>query len=138
MLFYVTCVRFEFVKSPDVTLCSWRGYNLYKPSINKQTIIVETVQLELTNANRLLQAEKRDLNSFLEKRARDIQHLKGTDARSRVGLSVGKEGRWFLVFVLMPLLACSVLFSFFSFSLHKTVTRLVNRLLEFIPRLPDK
>lgn len=37
----------------------------------------DIVQLELTNANQLLQAEKRDLNSFLEKRDRDIQRLKG-------------------------------------------------------------
>ena len=28
----MTRVRFEFVKSPEVTLCGWRGY---KPSINK-------------------------------------------------------------------------------------------------------
>ena len=27
MLFYVTCIRFEFVKSPEVSLCGWRGYN---------------------------------------------------------------------------------------------------------------
>ena len=32
--FYVTCVKFEPVKSPEVTWCGWRGY---KPSINKQT-----------------------------------------------------------------------------------------------------
>ena len=39
--------------------------------------MISCVQLELTNANELLQCEKRDLNSFLEKRDRDIQRLKG-------------------------------------------------------------
>ena len=28
-----TCARFELVKSPEVTLCGWCGYN-YKPWIN--------------------------------------------------------------------------------------------------------
>ena len=32
---YVACVRFEFVDSPEVTLCGWWGC---KPSINKQTM----------------------------------------------------------------------------------------------------
>jgi len=39
--------------------------------------MISCVQLELTNANELLQREKRDLNSFLENRDRDIQRLKG-------------------------------------------------------------
>ena len=28
MLFYTTCVRFEFVKSAEVTLCGWQGYRM--------------------------------------------------------------------------------------------------------------
>ena len=60
--------------------------------------LFDIVQLELTNANQLLQAEKRDLNSFLEKRDRDIQRLKGEMILRR---SVG--GDW----------SCSLCASFF-------------------------
>ena len=41
--FYVTCVRFEFVKSHEVNLCGWRSY---KPSINKQTIGLREVNCD--------------------------------------------------------------------------------------------
>ena len=36
LFFYVTCLRFEFVKSLAMTLCGWWGY---KPSLNKHTNI---------------------------------------------------------------------------------------------------
>ena len=38
---YVMCM---FCKSPEVTLCSLRGYN---PSINKQTILLAIVSLKM-------------------------------------------------------------------------------------------
>ena len=38
MPFYVTCIRFEFVKSPEVTLRGWLGY---APSINKLMLLVQ-------------------------------------------------------------------------------------------------
>ena len=74
--------------------------------------MISCVQLELTNANELLQREKRDLNSFLEKRDRDIQRLKGE----------AKDKSWLSWQQLMLLAYFVTVFCFFLFFLHKAAT----------------
>ena len=63
---YVTCVRFEVVKSPKVTLCGCQGY---KPSINKSIV------LSIGDVLQVCRASKQFLKLMMKKAVLNVQDI---------------------------------------------------------------